>query len=137
HPRVGRRYIACILKRSFDLVVATAGLILLFPLLTGLSIVVLVTLGRPIFFRQLRPGLNGRPFLLVKFRTMRERKGSKSDAPDDELRMTRVGQSLRRWSLDDLPELWNVLRGDMSLVGPRPLLCEYLPLFSEQHARRH
>ena len=119
------------MKRVFDiaLVVLTAPLWL--PLAAVTGAVVLVTLGRPVFFRQERAGLGGRPFRIVKFRTMREGPG------DDALRLTRAGRFLRAASLDELPELWNVLKGEMSLVGPRPLPVRYLPRYSPEQARRH
>jgi lipopolysaccharide/colanic/teichoic acid biosynthesis glycosyltransferase len=100
-------------------------------MLALLAVLILSSLGRPVLFRQRRPGLRGRPFELLKFRTMREGHG-----PDKE-RLTTVGRFLRTWSLDELPELWNVLRGDMSLVGPRPLLMQYLARYSARQARRH
>jgi sugar transferase EpsL len=125
------------LKRTFDLVAALLALVLLAPLLLILAMLVLLFLGSPIFFRQQRPGLHGRPFTLYKFRTMRDVRSATGDPLPDELRLPRFGRWLRATSLDELPELWNVLRGDMSLVGPRPLLMEYLPLYSSQQARRH
>ena len=124
------------MKRTLDLVVAAIGLLVLSPLFLVVGLLVLVTLGRPVVFRQRRPGLDGKPFTLYKFRSMRaaaERGEPRSDAE----RLTWVGGFLRRTSLDELPELWNVLRGDMSLVGPRPLLMEYLPLYTPEQARRH
>ena len=124
-------------KRTLDLVVAVPALMLATPLLLGVALLVRVTLGRPVLFRQVRTGFEGRRFTLAKFRTMR---GSPdSGAPDrgDSLRLTRVGRILRRTSLDELPTLWSVIRGDMSLVGPRPLLPEYLPLYTPRQARRH
>lgn len=122
-------------KRALDMAVAAAGLVILSPLLALLWAVVRVTLGRPALFRQTRPGRGGRPFVLVKFRTMRGASGD--PASSDAERLTRLGRFLRATSLDELPELWNVLRGEMSLVGPRPLLTEYLPLYSAEQARRH
>jgi len=123
-------------KRAFDLVVAGAALVLLCPLLLLVAAVVWIDLGRPILFRQVRPGRAGRPFTLLKFRTMHPaRPGTKPPVEGD--RLTRAGAVLRSTSLDELPELWNVLRGEMSLVGPRPLLMEYLPLYSPEQARRH
>lgn len=118
-------------KRALDVVVSLAVLALTAPLLLVLAIVVAVGYGRPILFRQRRPGLDGRPFELVKFRTMREGDGSDAE------RLTPLGRLLRSTSLDELPELINVLRGEMSLVGPRPLLPEYLELYDERQARRH
>lgn len=125
------------MKRLIDIAVSATGLVLLSPVLAGIALVSLILLGRPVLFRQERPGLRGRPFRLVKFRTMRaDRSGEVERTPDAE-RLTRWGRFLRRQSLDELPELWNVLRGEMSLVGPRPLLVEYLPLYSARQARRH
>lgn len=105
-------------------------------LLFGVAAVALET-GRPIFFRQVRPGLGGRPFTLYKLRTMRQSAPKHSEAVPDAARLSAVGRFLRRSSIDELPQLWNVIRGDMSLVGPRPLLMEYLELYDEQQARRH
>jgi lipopolysaccharide/colanic/teichoic acid biosynthesis glycosyltransferase len=119
------------MKRIFDVVVASLLLVVLSPLLAVVALLVRVRLGSPVFFRQLRPGRDGRVFTLMKFRTMRE--GAGTDAE----RLTKLGRFLRRTSLDELPELVNVVRGDMSLVGPRPLLVEYLPLYSPEQARRH
>jgi lipopolysaccharide/colanic/teichoic acid biosynthesis glycosyltransferase len=119
------------LKDMFDWIVAFSLLVLLTPLFALVAIVVWLTIGRPVFFLQERPGLRGRPFRLMKFRTMKLGEG-----PDSE-RLTRVGAFLRSTSLDELPELWNVLRGEMSLVGPRPLLMKYLDRYSPEQARRH
>lgn len=121
-------------KRAIDLLGASMLLVATAPLLLGISIVIGVVMGRPILFRQLRTGLHGRAFELIKFRTMTEVSPSTSS---DAVRLTRVGRWLRSSSLDELPQLWNVLRGEMSLVGPRPLLPEYLPLYSAEQARRH
>ena len=119
-------------KGLLDRLLALLGLVVLSPaVLLALAALVRLSLGRPTLFRQQRPGLHGRPFELLKFRTMREGTGT------DEARLTPLGQFLRAWSLDELPELWNVLRGDMSLVGPRPLLMQYLPRYSPRQARRH
>lgn len=125
------------MKRLIDLVVALAGLVILSPLIAILALLVRLKLGTPVFFRQQRPGLKGRPFTLVKFRTMRDAFAGNGAPLPDEQRMTPFGQWLRATSLDELPELWNVLRGDMSLVGPRPLLMQYLPLYSPEQMRRH
>lgn len=119
------------LKRAIDVAGAAAGLVVAAIPMAIVAVVVRATMGSPVLFRQVRPGLGGEPFTLVKFRTMREGPG------DDAERMTRTGKWLRATSLDELPELWNVLRGDMSLVGPRPLLMQYLPLYSDTQARRH
>jgi lipopolysaccharide/colanic/teichoic acid biosynthesis glycosyltransferase len=123
-------------KRALDLSVAFAGLILISPLLLVIAVVIRVTMGAPIFFRQVRPGYKGRPFTVVKFRTMTG-DGSQSDPSSDGARLTRLGSFLRRFSLDELPQLWNVLTGEMSLVGPRPLLTEYLQYYTPEQARRH
>lgn len=125
------------LKRSFDLTVGSALLVLLCPVMVLILLLLVVSIGRPVFFKQLRPGLGGHPFSLVKFRTMREATDKQGFPLPDRLRITRIGRFLRSTSLDELPELWNVVKGDMSLVGPRPLLREYLPLYSPRQARRH
>ena len=119
------------IKRLMDVAVSALLLVLLIPVLAAVGLAVLVTMGRPVLFRQQRPGRNGEPFEMVKFRTMRSGPG------DDGDRLTAVGRFLRSTSLDELPELWNVLQGDMSLIGPRPLLMEYLPLYSDRQATRH
>jgi len=124
-------------KRLLDLLLVTASAPVWIPLLFLLALIVRLRLGSPIFFRQHRPGLHGRPFTLVKLRTMSGGFGSDGRALPDAQRLTRLGRWLRATSLDELPELWNVLRGDMSLVGPRPLLMEYLPRYSPEQARRH
>jgi lipopolysaccharide/colanic/teichoic acid biosynthesis glycosyltransferase len=124
-------------KRTFDLTVASFALLLLLPLYGVVSAIVRLTLGRPVLFRQRRPGLNGRPFTLVKFRSLTDRYDGQGRPLPDADRLTRVGRVLRGSSLDELPELWNVLKGDMSLVGPRPLLMEYLPRYSPRQATRH
>lgn len=124
-------------KRIFDCL--AASLALLFLTLPLLSLVWLIRrkLGSPVLFRQVRPGLHGKPFTMIKFRTMTDERGPDGALLPDAQRMTRFGRFLRASSLDELPELWNVLRGDMSLVGPRPLLMEYLPLYTPEQARRH
>ena len=124
-------------KRLFDIVISAAGLLVLSPVFLGIAIAAIVLMGRPVFFIQSRPGLRGKPFKLVKFRTMTCGFGTDGEVLSDSARLTRFGRILRALSLDELPELWNVLRGDMSLVGPRPLLLEYLPLYSPEQARRH
>ena len=125
------------LKRLFDFFVATLGLVLAAPVMLVLAVLIRVKLGAPILFRQVRPGLGTRPFTVYKFRTMRNALGSNGLPLADDLRLSRFGATLRKFSLDELPQLINVLRGDMSLVGPRPLLMEYLPLYSAEQARRH
>lgn len=125
------------MKRSFDFIVGLLALLLLSPLLILLGLLVRIIVGSPALFRQTRPGLHGRPFELVKFRTMSNVRDLEGVLLPDGVRLTGFGRFLRSTSLDELPELWNVLRGDMSLVGPRPLLMEYLPLYSPEQARRH
>ena len=121
-------------KRCFDLIIAVIGLLLLSPILLLIAAAVRLVLGKPVLFRQQRPGLAGRPFTIYKFRTMRNAEFGRVNDAD---RMSRLGSFLRRTSLDELPELWNVVRGEMSLVGPRPLLMQYLDRYSEKHKRRH
>ena len=125
------------MKRFADVIVSGLGLILLSPLILVLAVMVRILLGSPVLFRQARPGLGGETFEMIKFRTMRDSRDSQGELLPDSDRMTSFGRFLRSTSLDELPELWNVLRGDMSLVGPRPLLVEYLPLYSPWQARRH
>lgn len=125
------------MKRLFDILVSLGALLVLALPLLLLAGVVRYKLGSPILFRQVRPGLRGRPFKMVKFRTMTDECGADGELLPDVLRLTTFGRFLRASSLDELPELWNVLRGEMSLVGPRPLLMEYLPLYSTDQARRH
>ena len=124
-------------KRALDVLVAATALVLLSPLLAALWVLVRLRMGTPVVFRQLRPGRHGRPFELVKFRTMTDACDAHGELRPDAQRLTALGRWLRRTSLDELPELINVLQGDMSLVGPRPLLMEYLPLYSPEQARRH
>lgn len=125
------------IKRVVDIVGASVGIILVAPVLLVVSLLVLLTMGRPVLFRQQRPGLRGKPFTLYKFRTMRDARSASGELLPDELRLTTFGKWLRSTSLDELPELFNVLKGEMSLVGPRPLLMEYLPRYSPDQARRH
>jgi len=125
------------MKRVFDLVVATVALALLAPLMLAVAVAVRLGLGTPVWFVQERPGRHGVPFRMVKFRTMRDALDAAGRPLPDGERLTRLGKFLRAASLDELPELWNVLRGEMSLVGPRPLLMEYLPRYSAEQARRH
>jgi lipopolysaccharide/colanic/teichoic acid biosynthesis glycosyltransferase len=124
-------------KRLFDLLLACKALVLLALPMLVLALVIRLKLGGPVLFRQVRPGINGQPFIMVKFRTMTDERGPDGALLPDALRLTPFGRFLRASSLDELPEFWNVLRGDMSLVGPRPLLMEYLPHYSPEQARRH
>jgi sugar transferase EpsL len=124
-------------KRALDLLVAVVMLVLLAPIIGAVAVLVFFGLGRPVLFRQLRPGRGGKPFELLKFRTMRAAHDAREEKVTDGERLTPFGQWLRRTSLDELPEFWNVLRGTMSIVGPRPLLMEYLPLYSAEQRRRH
>ncbi|WP_201578196.1 sugar transferase [Psychrobacter okhotskensis] len=124
-------------KRLFDISAATTALIVLSPVYALTAYKVKKNLGSPILFRQTRPGLNGKPFEMIKFRTMKDAVDTEGNPLEDSERLTSFGKALRNSSLDELPELWNVVKGDMSLVGPRPLLMEYLPLYSDEQARRH
>jgi len=123
------------MKRLFDLVMASIALIILAPAIALIGLAVWRAMGAPVLFRQTRPGLHGRSFEMIKFRTMRPPRSGEPD--NDAARLTAFGRWLRATSLDELPELWNVVRGEMSLVGPRPLLTDYLPLYSPEQARRH
>ena len=125
------------MKRVFDVVLSIILLFFMIPVILLLSIIVLLTLGKPIFFIQDRPGLNGVIFELIKFRSMSNKADSSGNLPIDSKRLNWFGKILRSSSLDELPELWNILKGDMSFVGPRPLLKEYLPLYNKQESRRH
>lgn len=125
------------LKPLFDRSVALIVLLLLSPVILILVLLVRLNLGSPVLFRQLRPGLHGHPFSLVKFRTMTDARHANGELLPDAERLTRFGRFLRTTSLDELPELWNVLKGEMSLVGPRPLLMQYLPLYTPEQMRRH
>ncbi len=126
-----------LIKRIFDIVIACMLLIVLSPIIFLVALLVRCNLGSPIFFRQNRPGLHGEIFQMIKFRTMLEITDSNGEIMGDACRITQLGKFLRSCSLDELPELWNVIKGDMSLVGPRPLLVEYLPLYNETQKRRH
>lgn len=126
-----------LLKRLIDIVLALLTIVLFMPLMIGAALAVRIKLGSPVLFTQLRPGLHGRPFRMIKFRSMRDAVDGQGLPLPDEQRLTRVGAWLRASSLDELPEIWNVLRGDMSIVGPRPLLMSYLPLYTPHQARRH
>lgn len=125
------------IKRLFDIVASTIGLLVLAPVIALVAFQIPRKLGVPIFFRQVRPGKDGKSFQMIKFRTMRDVTNENGDLLPDSERMIPFGNFLRNSSLDELPELWNVLKGDMSLVGPRPLLLEYLPLYSTEQGRRH
>ncbi|KND19546.1 sugar transferase [Enhydrobacter aerosaccus] len=125
------------LKRAFDIAASTSALVVLSPVLAITAYKVKKELGSPVLFRQTRPGLHGRPFEMIKFRTMKDATDKEGNALPDSQRLTEFGKKLRASSLDELPELWNVLKGDMSLVGPRPLLIEYLPLYNAEQAKRH
>ena len=126
-----------VVKRGLDLPIAAVGLVLLSPLLLGIALLIRLRLGTPVLFRQSRPGQGGKPFVMYKFRTMLEARDSSGNLLPDEDRLTALGRFLRRSSVDELPELFNVLKGDMSLVGPRPLLMEYLDLYTPEQRRRH
>lgn len=125
------------LKRQFDIIVSIIALVIFSPVFVLVAYKVKKNLGSPILFRQTRPGLNGKSFEMIKFRTMKDATDAQGNPLPDHERLTSFGKMLRATSLDELPELWNVLKGDMSLVGPRPLLMEYLPLYNEEQAKRH
>ncbi|HFQ4978345.1 TPA: sugar transferase [Vibrio vulnificus] len=125
------------MKRLFDFLVSLTALIMLSPVIALVAWKIRKNLGSPVLFRQTRPGLNGKSFEMVKFRTMKDAVDEQGNPLPDSERMTSFGDKLRNSSLDELPELWNVLKGEMSLVGPRPLLMQYLPLYSTEQARRH
>jgi lipopolysaccharide/colanic/teichoic acid biosynthesis glycosyltransferase len=124
-------------KRCLDVVGAASGLVLGAPILAATAAAIRVSMGGPVLFTQERAGLNGRPFRIYKFRTMSDARGPDGAPLPDDQRLTRVGRFVRSTSMDELPQLWNVLKGEMSLVGPRPLLLEYLPLYDARQARRH
>jgi lipopolysaccharide/colanic/teichoic acid biosynthesis glycosyltransferase len=126
-----------VIKRALDVTLAGAGLLALSPLLVGTAAAIVVSMGRPVLFSQRRPGRNDEPFTIYKFRTMIEPRPGESRLHSDGARVTALGALLRKTSIDELPELWNVLRGEMSLVGPRPLLLEYLPKYTAAQRRRH
>lgn len=125
------------MKRLFDVAVSLLLIVVFLPLFLLLAILVKVKCGSPVLFSQIRPGLQGKPFMMIKFRTMNDRRNASGNFLPDALRLTTFGKTLRATSLDELPELWNVLKGEMSLVGPRPLLMEYLHLYTPEQARRH
>jgi sugar transferase EpsL len=124
-------------KRLFDILVSAIALIVLSPVMIIVAVAIFLTMGSPVLFRQVRPGLNGNPFEIIKFRSMRDATDKSGKPLADADRLTKLGLWLRSTSLDELPELWSILLGDMSFVGPRPLLSEYLPLYSKPQARRH
>ena len=125
------------LKRLFDMLVSACLLLCLSPFLVILACVIYKKMGSPFLFQQIRPGLHGKPFKMIKFRTMMDAIGADGESLPDDKRLTPFGRFLRASSLDELPELWNVLKGEMSLVGPRPLMMEYLPLYNAEQYRRH
>ncbi|WP_282173027.1 sugar transferase [Cytobacillus firmus] len=125
------------MKRLLDLFASTLLLIIFFPVILACGLLIKIKLGSPILFKQERPGLNGKPFYLYKFRSMTEERNDKGHLLPDYIRLTSFGKFLRRYSLDELPQLINVIKGDLSLVGPRPLLMEYLPLYTPEQAKRH
>ncbi|MEQ1347635.1 sugar transferase [Acinetobacter lwoffii] len=125
------------IKRILDIIIASIALIILSPLYFYVAYKVRKNLGSPVIFRQVRPGLNGKPFEMIKFRTMTNERDEKGDLLPNEQRLPKFGKMLRATSLDEMPELWNVIKGDMSIVGPRPLLMDYLPLYNEEQAKRH
>ena len=132
-----KRIYADYLKRPMDFILALLALIILSPIFLVISILIRAKLGSPIIFKQQRPGLNERIFTMYKFRTMTDEKDESGNLLSDEVRLTNFGKFLRSTSLDELPELWNILVGDMSIVGPRPLLVQYLPLYNKKQKRRH
>ena len=125
------------MKRTFDFITSFCALVALSPIIALIALKIHKNLGSPVLFRQTRPGMNGKPFEMIKFRTMKDAVDEHGNPLPDSERMTPFGDKLRNSSLDELPEFWNVLKGDMSLVGPRPLLMQYLPLYSDEQARRH
>ena len=125
------------IKRILDIIIASIALIILSPLYFYVAHKVRKNLGSPVIFRQVRPGLNGKPFEMIKFRTMTDERDEKGNLLPNEQRLPKFGKMLRATSLDEMPELWNVIKGDMSIVGPRPLLMDYLPLYNEEQAKRH
>jgi sugar transferase EpsL len=132
-----RKSIATVVKRAMDVTMAGCCLIVLSPLIAATALVIVTTMGSPMFFRQRRPGKGAKPFTILKFRTMTDRRDALGNLLPDQARLTRTGRWIRRWSIDELPQLFNVLSGDLSLVGPRPLLMHYLPLYDSEQARRH
>ena len=126
-----------LIKRIFDILIASTLLIVMSPIIFIVALLVRFNLGSPIFFRQNRPGLHGAIFQMIKFRTMKEITDINGELKEDSYRISRLGNFLRSFSLDELPQLWNVIKGEMSIVGPRPLLTEYLPLYNDTQKKRH
>lgn len=125
------------MKRCFDFILALTAILILWPIMLLVVLAIFLLMGQPVIFTQLRPGLGGKPFLIYKFRTMTLSKDEKGELLPDEIRLNFLGKLLRSLSLDELPQLFNVIKGDLSIVGPRPLLMEYLPLYSKEQMRRH
>ena len=125
------------MKRLFDILASIIGIIFLFPLMFLLAVAIKLSIGSPILFSQIRPGLNEKPFKLIKFRSMKNENLKEEKTLSDSERITSIGRIIRNYSLDELPELWNILKGDMSFVGPRPLLLKYLPLYNNEQRKRH
>lgn len=125
------------MKRTFDLIVSSIALILLSPIISITALLIKKKIGSPVLFKQERPGLNGRSFYVYKFRSMTDERDINGQLLPDDIRLTTFGKTLRKYSLDELPQLWNVFKGDMSFVGPRPLLVEYLSLYNKRQAKRH
>lgn len=125
------------MKRSFDFIISLLGLLILSPLIGITALLIREKIGSPVLFKQQRPGLNGKPFNVYKFRSMTDGRDEAGELLPDDIRLTSFGKVIRKFSLDELPQLWNVLKGDMSFVGPRPLLMEYWPLYNDRQARRH
>lgn len=130
-------YCGIVAKRVMDVCAAVSLLLVLAPLFAVMSLIIKHTMGSPVIFKQMRPGFQGKPFVIYKYRTMTDARDSAGNLLPDEQRLTGMGSWMRKWSIDELPQLWNVLKGELSLVGPRPLLMEYLPRYSKEQARRH
>ncbi|MEO2508737.1 sugar transferase [Clostridium paraputrificum] len=134
---MNRKKNSFLVKRVFDIIVAMCGVVILSPIIIICSILIKIKLGSPIFFRQERVGLNNKPFMMLKFRSMTDERDSEGNLLANEIRLTKFGKKLRDLSIDELPELFNVIKGDMSLIGPRPLPSRYLPLYDEVQIKRH
>lgn len=135
-PVIGPRFVQLLAKRTFDVLATLVGVVILLPVYAVISVAILVVMGRPIFFRQIRAGRNKRPIRLLKFRTMTNDRDASGNLLPDVVRLTPLGRFLRGWSLDELPQLWNVLAGDLSLVGPRPLPMRYVPRYDDRQRLR-